>query len=83
MCAFLVNFFGSNSSRSPGLHASAIRHAISNLQMPAMSPTMTEGGIAEWRKKDGERFSAGDVLLEIVNDPAHYEFQSLILFVTS
>ena len=31
-----------------------------------MSPTMTEGGIAEWKKKVGEAFSAGDVLLEIV-----------------
>jgi len=34
--------------------------------MPAMSPTMTEGGIASWKKKEGEAFSAGDVLLEIV-----------------
>lgn len=31
-----------------------------------MSPTMTEGGIAQWKKKEGESFSAGDVLLEIV-----------------
>ena len=35
-------------------------------QMPAMSPTMTEGGIASWKKKEGDAFSAGDVLLEIV-----------------
>ena len=34
--------------------------------MPAMSPTMTEGGIAAWKKQPGESFSAGDVLLEIV-----------------
>jgi hypothetical protein len=34
--------------------------------MPAMSPTMTEGGIASWKKKEGESFEAGDVLLEIV-----------------
>jgi hypothetical protein len=27
---------------------------------------MTEGGIASWKKKEGETFSAGDVLLEIV-----------------
>lgn len=27
---------------------------------------MTEGGIAEWKKKEGETFTAGDVLLEIV-----------------
>lgn len=31
-----------------------------------MSPTMTEGGIASWKKKEGEAFAAGDVLLEIV-----------------
>lgn len=31
-----------------------------------MSPTMTEGGIASWKKQAGETFSAGDVLLEIV-----------------
>ena len=34
--------------------------------MPAMSPTMTEGGVAQWKKQEGEAFSAGDVLLEIV-----------------
>lgn len=34
--------------------------------MPAMSPTMTEGGITSWKKKEGESYSAGDVLLEIV-----------------
>lgn len=27
---------------------------------------MTEGGIAQWKKKEGESYSAGDVLLEIV-----------------
>jgi hypothetical protein len=36
------------------------------MRMPAMSPTMTEGGIAGWRKKEGEAFTTGDVLLEIV-----------------
>jgi hypothetical protein len=34
--------------------------------MPAMSPTMTEGGIAGWKKQEGEAFTTGDVLLEIV-----------------
>jgi hypothetical protein len=34
--------------------------------MPAMSPTMTEGGIASWKKAEGDTFSVGDVLLEIV-----------------
>ncbi len=34
-----------------------------------MSPTMTEGGIAGWKKQPGESFIAGDVLLEIVSIP--------------
>lgn len=49
-----------------GLHVSARRQALSKFAMPAMSPTMTEGGIASWKKKEGEKFSAGDVILEIV-----------------
>lgn len=32
-----------------------------------MSPTMTEGGIASWKKEEGESFAQGDVLLEIVS----------------
>jgi hypothetical protein len=36
--------------------------------MPAMSPTMTEGGISSWKKKEGESFSVGDILLEIVSE---------------
>ena len=48
------------------LHPSNIIAAVSSFRMPAMSPTMTEGGIASWKKKEGEAFSAGDVLLEVV-----------------
>jgi len=49
-----------------GFHASTCRRALTQFNMPAMSPTMTEGGIASWKKKEGETFSTGDVLLEIV-----------------
>jgi hypothetical protein len=38
--------------------------------MPALSPTMTEGNIAKWSVKEGDSFSAGDVLLEIETDKA-------------
>ena len=62
-----------------GFHVSARRNALSYFNMPAMSPTMSEGGIASWKKKEGDAFSAGDVLLEIVSvlpffyssDPRH------------
>lgn len=49
------------------LHQTAARQAI---MMPAMSPFMTEGTIARWQKKEGEAFSAGDVLLQIESDIA-------------
>ncbi|KAI0080240.1 pyruvate dehydrogenase [Panus rudis PR-1116 ss-1] len=44
--------------------------------MPAMSPTMTEGGIASWKKKEGEAFTAGDVLLEIETDKATIDVEA-------
>ena len=33
--------------------------------MPSLSPTMTEGTIVQWSKKEGESVTAGDVLCEI------------------
>lgn len=48
------------------LHTSAALRELSKFSMPAMSPTMQDGGIASWRKNEGESFNSGDVLLEIV-----------------
>lgn len=50
-----------------GLHYTARCSEISKFAMPAMSPTMTEGGLAAWKVKEGQSFAAGDVLLEIVS----------------
>ncbi|KAF7307032.1 Acetyltransferase component of pyruvate dehydrogenase complex [Mycena indigotica] len=58
------------------LHASARRSALSQFKMPAMSPTMTEGGIASWKKKEGETFATGDVLLEIETDKATIDVEA-------
>jgi len=41
--------------------------------MPALSPTMTEGKIARWLKTEGEAVRAGDVLAEIETDKATME----------
>jgi len=38
--------------------------------MPAMSPMMTEGTVTTWKKREGEAFAAGDVLLQIESDIA-------------
>ena len=34
--------------------------------MPALSPTMTEGNLVKWHKKEGDPVKAGDVIAEIV-----------------
>ncbi|AMW35141.1 pyruvate dehydrogenase complex dihydrolipoamide acetyltransferase [Haematospirillum jordaniae] len=45
--------------------------------MPALSPTMTEGTLAKWLKKEGDAISAGDVIAEIETDKATMEFEAV------
>src|SRR6516165_1130594 len=45
--------------------------------MPALSPTMTEGKIARWLKSEGEAVRAGDVLAEIEIDKATMEVEAI------
>jgi pyruvate dehydrogenase E1 component beta subunit len=45
--------------------------------MPALSPTMTEGKIARWLKSEGEPVKPGDVLAEIETDKATMEFEAV------
>jgi pyruvate dehydrogenase E1 component subunit beta len=45
--------------------------------MPALSPTMTEGKIARWVKSEGEPVHAGDVLAEIETDKATMEVEAV------
>ncbi|CAL9246688.1 unnamed protein product [Arabidopsis halleri] len=47
------------------------------LEMPALSPTMNQGNIAKWWKKEGEKIEVGDVIGEIETDKATLEFESL------
>ncbi len=48
-----------------------------NILMPALSPTMTEGTLARWLKKEGERIKAGDVIAEIETDKATMEVEAV------
>ncbi|KAL0931758.1 pyruvate dehydrogenase e2 component (dihydrolipoamide acetyltransferase) [Colletotrichum truncatum] len=59
-----------------GFRTSARCLAAQNFSMPALSPTMTEGNIASWKVKEGESFSAGDVLLEIETDKATMDVEA-------
>src|SRR5450432_4062611 len=45
--------------------------------MPALSPTMTEGTLARWLKKEGEDVRAGDVIAEIETDKATMEVEAV------
>src|SRR5205814_3340212 len=49
----------------------------SEVLMPALSPTMTEGKIARWVKSEGEPVRAGDVLAEIETDKATMEVEAI------
>ncbi len=45
--------------------------------MPALSPTMTEGKLAKWLKKEGDVVKSGDVLAEIETDKATMEMEAV------
>lgn len=45
--------------------------------MPALSPTMTDGKLAKWLKKEGDAVESGDVLAEIETDKATMEFEAV------
>jgi pyruvate dehydrogenase E2 component (dihydrolipoamide acetyltransferase) len=45
--------------------------------MPALSPTMTEGKLAKWHKKEGDKVKSGEVLAEIETDKATMEVEAV------
>jgi pyruvate dehydrogenase E2 component (dihydrolipoamide acetyltransferase) len=47
------------------------------IRMPALSPTMTEGNLAKWLKKEGDEVHSGDVLAEIETDKATMEVEAV------
>ena len=47
------------------------------IRMPALSPTMTEGTLARWLKKEGDGVEPGDVIAEIETDKATMEVEAV------
>lgn len=45
--------------------------------MPALSPTMTEGTLSRWVKKEGDKVKSGDVIAEIETDKATMEVEAV------
>jgi pyruvate dehydrogenase E2 component (dihydrolipoamide acetyltransferase) len=48
-----------------------------NILMPALSPTMTEGKLSRWLKAEGDEVKSGDVLAEIETDKATMEVEAV------
>ncbi len=48
-----------------------------NILMPALSPTMEQGKLAKWLKKEGDKIRTGDVLAEIETDKATMEVEAI------
>lgn len=46
------------------------------LPLAALSPTMEQGGVANWVKQEGDEISAGDVVLELETDKATLDFEA-------
>ncbi len=81
------------SSRTPPISRRAARSRIrpscgptccwraepmaTQILMPALSPTMTEGKLARWLKKVGDDVRAGDVIAEIETDKATMEVEAV------
>jgi pyruvate dehydrogenase E1 component beta subunit len=66
-----------SSPRSAASPTSRTRAMATEILMPALSPTMTEGTLARWLKKEGEAVKSGDVLAEIETDKATMEFEAV------
>ena len=48
-----------------------------NITMPALSPTMEEGNLSKWLKKEGDVIKSGDVIAEIETDKATMEVEAV------
>jgi pyruvate dehydrogenase E2 component (dihydrolipoamide acetyltransferase) len=56
--------------------SAALPAGVVVVTMPRLSDTMTEGTVATWLKKVGDKVSEGDMLAEIETDKATMEFES-------
>jgi pyruvate dehydrogenase E2 component (dihydrolipoamide acetyltransferase) len=56
--------------------AASLPTGVTVVTMPRLSDTMTEGTVAKWLKKVGDKISEGDILAEIETDKATMEFES-------
>lgn len=63
-------------SAAPAATASKLPAGVEIVRMPKLSDTMTEGVLAKWHKKVGDKVKSGDLLADIETDKATMEFES-------
>lgn len=54
---------------------SQLQRPITAIVLPSLSPTMTTGVVADWKKKPGDMLRPGDVLCDIDTDKASVGFE--------
>lgn len=61
----------------PNLNIELFETMPIEILMPALSPTMVDGTLAKWLKKEGEKVKAGQVIAEIETDKATMEVEAV------
>ncbi len=64
------------SEESESSEKAELPEGVEIITMPRLSDTMTEGTVATWVKKEGDKVEEGDILAEIETDKATMEFES-------
>lgn len=63
-------------TEEPKAESAALPKGVVVVTMPRLSDTMTDGTVATWLKKVGDKIAEGDILAEIETDKATMEFES-------
>jgi pyruvate dehydrogenase E2 component (dihydrolipoamide acetyltransferase) len=71
------NKLSSSQLQSRGFSSDSGLPPHQEIGMPSLSPTMTEGNIARWLKKEGDKVAPGEVLCEVETDKATVEMESM------
>lgn len=66
----------SDSEEKSSSDSAELPEGVEVITMPRLSDTMTEGTVATWLKKEGDKVEEGDILAEIETDKATMEFES-------
>lgn len=64
------------AKEAPKSESAALPKGVVVVTMPRLSDTMTDGTVATWLKKVGDKINEGDILAEIETDKATMEFES-------